>query len=59
MDSLQTIDDFVQMFVLILFTLERLHEHSENGQTVFVSARLLNGLELGAIPVHKVNLVQF
>jgi len=49
----------LQVFVAVLLVvLERLHEDGEHRQPMLVSGRLLEGGEIGTVPVDKVDLFQ-
>lgn len=55
-DCLEAPNDFVQVLVSVLLALESLHQDGQHCQSMFVSGGLLGRLEIGAIPVNKVNL---
>lgn len=50
--------DLVQVFVAMLLAFECLHKHAQDSESVSVLARLLDGVIVFAIPMHKVNLMR-
>lgn len=53
---LQSLTDFLQMFVAVLFAFKCLNENGKNCKSMLVFAGLFDGLEVCAIPVHEMNL---